>query len=41
MRKYRHAIVKNEKQILYNRLIQEKKDDGTFFKIKKAEQLRG
>ena len=41
MRKYRHAIVKNENQLAYNKLIQQKKDDGTFFKIKKAEKLRG
>lgn len=41
MRKYREAITKNTKQEEYNALIQEKKDDGTFFKIKRAEKLRG
>ena len=41
MRKYRQAIEKDTKQVEYAALIEKKKDDGTFFKIKRAEQLRG
>ena len=41
MRKYREAIEKETKNSAYQVLIDRKKDDGTFDKIKQAENLRG
>ena len=41
MRKYRLAIIKDEKQVAYENLIRVKRNDGTLDKIKRAEQLRG
>ena len=41
MRKYREALEAENKTNHYQRLIDQKKDDGTFDKIKKAENLRG
>lgn len=41
MRKYREAMTRDVKADEYRALIQEKKDDGTFQQIKRAEALRG
>ena len=41
MRKYRQALEADEKSKGYAALIFEKKRDGTFDKIKRAEKLRG
>lgn len=41
MRKYKQAMQVDPKKVQYAKLIDEKKEDGTFYKIKRAEQLRG
>ena len=41
MRKYREAMNRDVKADDYKALIQQKKNDGTFYEIKKAERLRG